>query len=141
MTVEITTGHEISDANQRSTRKAIKHGLRSRCPNCGEGALFNGFLTVRDSCDNCGTELHHHRADDLPAYLVVLVVGHVVVGAAMGMMLLTTISIWWQLAFWTPVIIIASLFCLRPAKGAVVGLQWAQRMHGFGAEREGYDAS
>jgi len=61
----------------------LLRGLRGKCPNCGKGRLFRAFLKVADRCDRCGEELYHHRADDLPAYLVVVLVGHLVVAMAL----------------------------------------------------------
>lgn len=104
----------------------------NRCPSCGEGKLFASYVKTRDHCDNCGEAFHHHRADDLPAYLVILVVGHIVVGSFMGVEATSTLSLWQHLAIWIPVTIAMSLAMLRPTKGAVVGLQWALYMHGFG---------
>ncbi|MGE9010473.1 DUF983 domain-containing protein [Leptospira interrogans] len=55
-----------------------------RCPNCGKGHLFGNYLKVADQCEECGEEFHRHRADDLPAYLVIIVVGHVIVPAVLA---------------------------------------------------------
>ncbi len=55
-----------------------------RCPHCGKGKLFRGFLKGVDRCDRCGEEYSHHRADDLPPYLTVFIVGHIVVALFMG---------------------------------------------------------
>ena len=62
---------------------ALWRGLRGQCPNCGEGRLFRKFVKVADACDRCGEDFHHHRADDFPAYLVIILVGHIVVPLAM----------------------------------------------------------
>ncbi|HTV71849.1 MAG TPA: DUF983 domain-containing protein [Rhizobiaceae bacterium] len=115
---------------------AIWRGFRGRCPKCGEGKLFASYLKVVDRCDHCGEEMHHHRADDLPAYLVIVIVGHVVVGAFLGVEATSELSMWQHLAIWAPLTVVASLALLRPIKGAVVGLQWANYMHGFGGERD-----
>ena len=68
---------------------ALKRGFLQRCPACGRGRLFGRFLKVADRCRACGTEFHHHRADDFPPYIVMLIVGHVVVygnkGAVVGL--------------------------------------------------------
>jgi uncharacterized protein (DUF983 family) len=121
---------------QRDLRQSILRGLSCRCPACNTGGLFRSFARVRDHCDHCQEALHHHRADDLPAYLVILIVGHVVVGAFMGIEAAVTLDMWTHLAIWVPVTILASLAMLPPVKGAVVGLQWALRMHGFGDDPE-----
>jgi uncharacterized protein (DUF983 family) len=63
----------------RDVMQAMRRGFCGRCPNCGKGRLFRAFLKVVDRCDHCGEELSHHRADDAPAYFVILIVGHIVV--------------------------------------------------------------
>src|SRR5690606_36421697 len=67
--VTVRTWSQDATAAPRDWLLAIKRGLRGRCPNCGEGRIFRSFLKVSDSCPVCGEALHHHRADDLPAYL------------------------------------------------------------------------
>ncbi|MBN9252581.1 MAG: DUF983 domain-containing protein, partial [Mesorhizobium sp.] len=79
-------------------------------------------------------DLHHHRSDDLPAYLVIVVVGHVVLGGFMAIEMTSTWSMWQHLAVWVPLTLIMALGLLQPIKGAVIGLQWANYMHGFGGE-------
>ena len=111
-------------------------GFRGRCPCCGEGRLFARFLKVAERCQNCGEELFHHRADDFPAYLVILVVGHVVVPAALAVETSYAPPVTLQLLLWLPVTVIASLALLQPIKGAVVGLQWQTGMHGFEASEK-----
>ena len=71
-------------APDRHLGRAMWRGFRGRCPNCGQGRMFRAFLKVADSCKNCGEDLHHHRADDAPAYFVILIVGHVVVPLALS---------------------------------------------------------
>ena len=115
----------------RSLTQAMARGFLCRCPHCGKGRLFGKYLKVADRCDACGEEYHHHRADDLPAYLVIFIVGHVVVGAFMGMERVVELSTWQHLAIWAPLTLVMTLGLLQPVKGAVVGLQWALRMHGF----------
>jgi uncharacterized protein (DUF983 family) len=86
-------------------------------------------------CQHSGEVIHHHRADDLPAYLVVVIVAHVVVGGFMSLEAATAaLSLGLQLAIWIPLSIALAAGLLRPVKGAVVGLQWALYMHGFGGE-------
>ncbi len=118
-------------AYEPSRLTAMRRGFFCRCPHCGEGRMFGAFLKVRDRCKVCGEELYHHRADDFPPYLVIVIVGHVV----MAMILLVEINyappIWLQLSIWIPVTIGLALGLLQPVKGAVVALQWSLRMHGF----------
>lgn len=125
--------------NDRSVWQAMARGFAGRCPHCGKGKLFKKFLKVSDRCDACGEDYHHHRADDLPAYLVIFVVGHVVVGLFMGAEKMFELSAWVHLAILVPVTIASCLLLLQPTKGAVVGLQWALRMHGFSGEDDALD--
>jgi|SRR5690606_25450711 uncharacterized protein (DUF983 family) len=125
-----------TDRAQRDVVQSVWRGFRGRCPHCGQGRLFGRFLKVAEACDNCGEDMSHHRADDLPAYLVVLIVGHVVVGAFVGAEVMFKLSTWQHLAIWAPLTVAMSLALLQPVKGAVVGLQWALYMHGFGGQHD-----
>lgn len=113
---------------------SLRHGLSGRCPACGRGRLFRAFLKVADACDRCGEEFHHHRADDAPAYFVILIVGHVVVPLALAVELAFAPPYWAHFLAWLPLTVILSLGLLQPVKGAIVAWQWAQRMHGFDDE-------
>lgn len=121
-------------AEKRDVAKSIKRGLRGRCPHCGEGRLFRAFLKPVDHCAVCNENYTHQRADDLPAYLSIVLVGHIVVGGFMMTDLVWTVSNWVHLAIWTPITLLLALATIQPIKGAVIGLQWAARMHGFGGE-------
>ena len=118
-------------AGKRDLWTAMKRGFRSRCPRCGQGKLFRAFLKVDDHCSVCGLDFTPHRADDLPAYLVIVIVGHIVVPTALWIETDYAPPVWLQLAIYLPFTLVASLALLQPVKGAVVGLQWALRMHGF----------
>lgn len=131
---------EVYESGEGQERRGIKtsmmRGFRGRCPACGGHRLFHSYLKTAEQCHGCKEPFHHHRADDLPAYLVIFIVGHIVVGAFMGVEATTALSTWQHLAIWVPVTIFLSLALLRPIKGAIVGLQWALRMHGFGDKQE-----
>ncbi|WP_022720405.1 DUF983 domain-containing protein [Rhodopseudomonas sp. B29] len=116
---------------QRNVWQAMKRGMRCRCPRCGEGKLFRAFLKTADHCSECGQDFTGHRADDLPAYLVIVIVGHIVVPIALSIETNFAPPVALQLAMYLPLTLAASLLLLQPVKGAVVGLQWAFRMHGF----------
>ena len=126
------TDTSTSYAAERPTKPAIMNGLRCRCPNCGQGKLFDRYLHVADTCPNCGEELFHHRADDGPAYLVILLVAHII-GFAIHFMWVA-----WRPDPWVMATVLSlgavdlSLALLPPIKGLMVGIQWARRMHGFG---------
>lgn len=111
---------------------ALWCGFRRRCPNCGSGPILKSYLKVRDTCPVCREDLSHHRADDGPAYLTILIVGHVMAP------LLHVIFVQFRpepLVLATTFTIGSvglSLYLLPRLKGAVVAFQWARRMHGFG---------
>jgi uncharacterized protein (DUF983 family) len=114
---------------------AMRRGFLGHCPACGKGRLFGRFLKVANHCEACGTEFHHHRADDLPPYIVIFIVGHLI---GYGILMTETkleMPIWAHLAIWPVLTLILCLALLQPVKGAVVGLQYALGMHGFGAAR------
>ncbi|MDN2564746.1 DUF983 domain-containing protein [Aquibium sp. A9E412] len=132
---EHTFGGQAASARpQRPLVPAMRRGAAGRCPRCGEGRLFGRFLKSVESCDACGETIGHHRADDLPAYLVIFIVGHIVVAAFMGVEAATDWSSWLHLALWVPLTVALSVALIQPVKGAVIGLQWALYMHGFGGE-------
>ena len=122
---------ESEPAAKRNVWTALKRGLRGRCPRCGEGKLFRAFLKVADHCEVCGLDFTPHRADDLPAYLVIVIVGHIVVPMILWIETDYSPSVPLQLAIYLPLTLVLSLALLQPVKGAVVGVQWALRMHGF----------
>lgn len=121
---------------ERPLGRSIKRGLLCRCPNCGDGRLFRAFLKPVDHCAVCGEDMSHQRADDLPAYLVIVVVGHVMLGGYMMTDMIFRVSPWVHLAIWTPIAVLSALATLQPIKGGVIGLQWACRMHGFGGHND-----
>ena len=110
---------------------ALKRGFLGRCPHCGEGKLFRAFVKVVDHCDKCGEVYRHHRADDFPAYLVIVLVGHIVVPLVMWVEIAYSPSYWVHAAIWGPLILVLALGLLQPIKGAIVSLQWQTGMHGF----------
>ncbi|MFZ1469175.1 MAG: DUF983 domain-containing protein [Paracoccaceae bacterium] len=123
--------------NDRPMKPALLRGWRCRCPKCGAGPMLRGYLQVRDACPVCQQELHHHRADDGPAYLTILIVGHLmaplllIVFAKFRPDPLVTASIF------SVGCVALSLFLLPRLKGMLVAVQWARRMHGFGTEPRG----
>ncbi len=115
-------------------------GLLGRCPKCGEGRLFRAFLKVNDNCPACGEELHHHRADDFPAYLVIVVVGHIVVALTLGVEAAYSPPLWLHALIWLPLTAALALALIQPVKGLVVAWQWQAGMEGFGAAKRLRDA-
>ncbi len=121
---------------QRDVWQSIKRGLLCKCPHCGNGHLFRAFAKPVDACSVCAEDFTPQRADDLPAYLVVTIVGHIVLGGFLATEMLTELQGWTHLAIWVPITIALSLALLQPVKGGVIGLQWANYMHGFGADED-----
>ncbi len=111
---------------------SLFRGLACRCPACGQGRLYRAYLKPVDACASCGEELHHQRADDAPPYVVITIVAHVVIGGLLWLEVARQPPVWVHMAIWLPLTIVLSLALLPPVKGALIGLQWALRMHGFG---------
>ena len=124
MTVEHSTG-------PRDGWSAFFRGLRCRCPACGQGALFRSLLKVNDHCPACNEALHHHRADDAPAYFNIVIVGHIVVPMVLAVETAFAPAYWVHAALWVPLTLILAFALMHPIKGAVIAWQWATRMHGF----------
>jgi uncharacterized protein (DUF983 family) len=116
---------------ERNVTTALSRGLRCRCPNCGQGRLFGKFLTVDDYCRVCNTALYHQRADDAPPYFVILITGHIMVPLALIVETAFSPSLWVHALLWGPSTVLLALGLLQPVKGALIGWQWANYMHGF----------
>jgi uncharacterized protein (DUF983 family) len=117
----------------RDVRTATWRGWRGLCPACGAAPLMAGYLTVRDACPACATELHHHRADDGPAWATILIAGHVMAPAMLFVFVEFRPAPWAMAAGFSAALVALSLWLLPRLKGVFVGVQWAKRMHGFGA--------
>lgn len=138
-TLTATMAHPPLDDDAETMRPlgpALRKGWRRRCPNCGSGPLLKSYLKVHDECSVCREDLSHQRADDGPAYLTILIVGHL-----MAPLLLIVFETWRPepLVLFTIFAIgcvALSLYLLPRLKGAVIGFQWARRMHGFGDDEE-----
>jgi uncharacterized protein (DUF983 family) len=111
--------------------EAIMRGLRGQCPACGEGRMFRAYLKVAEQCPHCDEELHHHRADDFPAYLVIVIVGHILMPIVLLVETELAPAVWISMALWPLTALVMALSLLQPVKGAVVAIQWFGGMHGF----------
>lgn len=116
--------------------QALRRGLYGRCPACGEGRMFRAFLKVADTCPHCSEELHHPRADDFPAYLVIVIVGHILVPIVLAVETEIAPAVWISMTLWPLVALTMALGLLQPIKGAVVAIQWYGGMHGFEESKE-----
>ncbi|MBS7541434.1 DUF983 domain-containing protein [Ancylobacter lacus] len=135
----MNTPRRSPPAPPRPMGQSIARGFRLRCPACGEGAMFGGYLKVNERCPACGEELWHHRADDAPPYAVITVVGHIIVPLVLAVEMAWHPPEWLHLAIWLPLTLVLSLLLLPPLKGALIGYQWAVRMHGFDRSSDEYD--
>lgn len=117
---------------QRSIGRAMWRGALCRCPHCGQGKMFRAYLKVVDQCEVCGEELNHHRADDFPPYIAIMIVGHVIIFLMLHLDMTYHIQPVTYLLSMIPLAIVMPLAMLPSIKGSIVGLQWATRMYGFG---------
>jgi uncharacterized protein (DUF983 family) len=118
-------------ADRRPVLKSILRGASLSCPKCGRRTLFSSYLKTSGICASCGEELFHHRADDAPPYFTIFIVGHIIVPSLITVELLYEPPLWLHFLIWLPLTALLSLALLPVVKGAIIGLQWALRMHGF----------
>ena len=119
--------------SSRAIRPALLHGLCGRCPACGGARLFARFLKPVAACPACGQDWSHQCADDFPAYLVIILLGHLLVPLVVIVNDLFSPGMVAQMILWPSLAGMLALLLIQPAKGAVIAFQWARRMHGFGA--------
>jgi len=125
-----------STISDRPWFQAVARGFRRRCPGCGEGRIFTGYTRVATECNHCQEELFHQRADDAPPYMTIMIVGHIVVPGLLMMERAWAPPTWVQMSIWLPTTLFLALALLPLTKGAIIGLQWSLRMHGFGGEKD-----
>lgn len=116
---------------ERDFKAAVKDGLALKCPNCSEGNLLHNYLKVNSHCSACNQDFKHQRADDAPAYITILVVVHLVGFIAHLLISYATLSNLALFLVLSTIATILALFILPRAKGMVIAIQWAKRMHGF----------
>ena len=120
------------DPLQRETTKparihAIRAGLLCRCPNCGKGRLFSGFLKVVDTCAVCGFDFTRLNTGDGAAIFVMQIAGGIVVFSALFVEIAWSPPMWVHLVVFLPLVLILSLGLMRPGKGAMIALQMRNR--------------
>ena len=120
---------------RNSKSNAVSRGLKRRCPACGHGRAFAGYLRQVDHCGRCGEQLGHIRADDFPPYLTIFLVGHIVVPA----LLMVEQTYQWPMQLhmlvWPALTLLLSLIVLPILKGGVLGYMWSMGL--TGRERQG----
>ncbi len=105
----------------------IQAGLRGKCPRCGQGKLFSGFLEIGKQCNNCGLDYSFADAGDGPAVFVILIIGFVVVGLALWTEVTYSPPLWLHFIIWMPLAVILCLTGLRKAKGVLITLQYKNK--------------
>ncbi len=121
----------------RSVWQALWRGARGLCPRCGEGRLFRRWLKPVDRCPACALDLTPQRADDLPAYIAIIVTGHLLAPVMIALSLEAALSVVAILAIIIPVSVAMLLAMIQPAKGGVIAMQWWHGLHGFVRQRAG----
>jgi uncharacterized protein (DUF983 family) len=106
-----------------SLSAAVLRGLKMRCPHCGEGPLFGRYLKVASPCEACGHDNAQYPADDGPAYITILLVGHLIVAPLLIFHFITTWPVVWVLVVTLPLLLAATLIALPRIKGGFIGLQ------------------
>jgi len=114
----------MPDVDDSSRQIPIIRGLCGRCPRCGEGRLFNGFLALAPRCERCGLDYSFADSADGPAFFVMFISGFIVVFAALAVEVLYRPPFWLHAVLWVPLILITTLLPLRPVKGLLIALQY-----------------
>ena len=112
---------------QPKTGSALSAGLRGRCPRCGIGALFSGYLTVAPVCKHCGLGLSGHDSGDGPAVAATFILGTAVIALAAAVEITFAPPLWLHAVLWAPAVIGGTLVLLRPLKGLTIAIQYRTR--------------
>jgi uncharacterized protein (DUF983 family) len=115
---------------KQSWSTVLLRGLRHRCPSCGRGAIFGGYVRVNNRCDGCGLEFAAYRSDDAPAYFTIAIVGHFIVPAMLILEQTSHPATWVHMVTWLPLTLAMTLALLPRVKGVLLGVQWMLRVRG-----------
>jgi uncharacterized protein (DUF983 family) len=102
-------------------------GLKGRCPRCGQGRLFSGYLTVGERCNVCDLDYSFAEAGDGPAVFVMLLIGFVAVGLALWSEVTMNPPLWLHFILWIPLTVVLCLAALRALKGVLITLQYSHK--------------
>tara|TARA_R110002096_G_scaffold436105_1_gene668141 strand:- start:159317 stop:159709 length:393 start_codon:yes stop_codon:yes gene_type:complete len=125
----ITIDKSTYSRDTYSILNAISRGLKRTCPHCGSGKVFNGYLKTQD-CTNCAAPTGDIRADDLPPYLTIFLVGHIIVPMLVFVEAVYHPELWMQMAVWPSMTLLLTLLFLPFIKGGAVGLMWYLQLKG-----------
>ncbi len=125
----------MSETNGNSV-SPFRSGFTGRCPRCGEGALYGGFLDVADCCAECGLDYSGQNSGDGSVFFIIMIVGFIVVGLALALEVMVAPPVWLHMVLWLPLSLILALAMMRPAKGILIALQYRHGVH-FESDRDG----
>jgi uncharacterized protein (DUF983 family) len=114
----------MHDENVPSVLQSAMRGLACKCPRCGKGKLYAGFLALRPACGNCGLDYAFIDSGDGPAVFIIMIAGAIVVGAALIVEVKYQPPFWLHAALWLPLILATTLLPLRPMKALLIALQF-----------------
>lgn len=117
----------MTELTHRSLASTLSSGLRGRCPACGKGRLFSGYLTLAPHCDHCGLDYRFAEAGDGPAVFVILVTGFIIVGAALIVEVAYKPPYWLHALVWGSLAVLLPLLLLRSFKGVLIALQYKHK--------------
>ncbi|MET1413985.1 DUF983 domain-containing protein [Roseibium sp. HPY-6] len=117
----------MEDKAQFPPVNPVSVGLSGKCPRCGQGKLFDGFLSVKKSCSACGLNFVFADSGDGPAVFVIMLVGFVIVGLVLFVELSFQPPIWLHLILWLPLTVVLAAAVLRPLKGLMIALQFKHK--------------
>ncbi|MDG1437553.1 MAG: DUF983 domain-containing protein [Emcibacteraceae bacterium] len=109
---------------------SMVRGLKRKCPHCGEGQIFKGYLKLADSCSSCSAPTGEIRADDLPPYITIFLVGHIIVPLLLLIEATYRPELWIQMTIWPTLTLLLTLLFLPFIKGTAVGLMWHLKIKG-----------
>ncbi|HVV39994.1 MAG TPA: DUF983 domain-containing protein [Nitrobacter sp.] len=107
-----------------SVYQSAMRGIACRCPRCGRGKLYQGFLTLRPACEHCGLDYAFMDSGDGPAVFVILIAGFIVVAAALIVEVKYQPPFWVHAVLWIPLVLAVTLWPLRAVKSLLIALQF-----------------
>ena len=119
--------HATTNTTPDTLSAALRTGFGARCPRCGEGRLFRGFLAVRPGCEVCGLNLEAQDVGDGAVSIIILIVGFLAVGGLLVMEVRYQPPVWVHLVIWLPFALAAVLALMRPVKATMIALQYKYR--------------
>ena len=113
----------------------FRSGFTGRCPRCGEGDLYDGFLDIADGCAVCGLDYSGQNSGDGSAFFIIMIVGFIVVGLALVLEVMFAPPVWLHMVLWLPLSFGLALAMMRQAKGILIALQYRYEVH-FESDRD-----